>query len=461
MTHVKHLVLGAGISGLCTGFYLQRHFGAADVLVAEAGPAPGGTARTDADDGFLCEWGPNGFLDREPLTLQWVEDLGIADQLLRANERAAKRFLYRNGQLHQLVGPPKFMLRPILSIPGRLRLLCEPLIPAKRDGTPETIHDFAARRIGKEAADYLVGPMVAGVFGGDAKQLSLEHCFPRMAAMERDHGGLFKALQAKKKSAPGASPMGPGGTLTGFDGGMAALITAAASALGDRLLCNKAATRVRRDADRFVVDFADGSTINADHLVLAVPSYVAAELLAALNPHTASALASIPYAGIAVVSTGFRREDVGHSLDGFGFLAPRNEGLRLLGSIWTSSIFPNQAPEGHVLLRTMIGGATDPEAATLSSEALRDIVLRELTPLLDLKAPPVLTKVFQWTRGIPQYTLGHATRLSAVDRAEEEYAGLVFAGNAYRGVGVNDCVVSAHRAVARLTEGVPAEAGTP
>ncbi len=447
MTHVNHLVLGAGISGLCTGFYLQRRFGASEVIVAEAAPTPGGTARTHAEKGFLCEWGPNGFLDREPLTLQWVEDLGISDQLLRANELAAKRFLYRNGQLHQLVGPPKFMLRPILSIPGRLRLLCEPLIPAKRDELPETIHDFAARRIGREAAEYLVGPMVAGVFGGDAKQLSLEHCFPRMAAMERDHGGLFKALQAKKKSAPGASPMGPGGTLTCFNGGMGTLINAAAQALGDCLQCGKAALRIDRDGDGFKVHFADDTMIRANQLVMAVPSYVAAGLLSNLSTHATSALESIPYAGIAVVSLGFRREDVAHSLDGFGFLAPRNEGLRLLGSIWTSSIFPNQAPEGHVLLRTMIGGATDPEAATLSDEALVELATRELSPLLGLKAAPVLTKVFKWTRGIPQYTLGHGTRLKSLDRAEEEFPGLIFAGNAYRGVGVNDCVVSAHRAV--------------
>lgn len=451
MTDVRHLVLGAGVSGLCTAFYLQRAHGREAVRVVESAAIPGGTARTDLEQGFSCEWGPNGFLDREPRTLQWVSDLGISDRLVRANEAAARRFIYRNGQLHELVGPPKFLVRPILSVPGRLRLLCEPLIPQKRDEAPETIYDFAARRIGREAAEYLVAPMVSGVFGGNARELSLEHCFPRMAAMEREHGGLFKALRAKQRSAAGGSPMGPGGTLTCFDGGMATLIQSASAQLGDALETGKRATRVTRDGAAFAVHFDTGEVIRAERLILAVPAYVAAELLADLQPQAAAALAGIPYAGIAVVCTGFRREDIGHALDGFGFLAPRNEGLRLLGSIWTSSIFPQQAPEGHVLIRTMIGGATDPAAATLSPDELSRIALDELTPLLGIRGAPVLRKVYQWSRGIPQYTLGHALRMERIDRAETEYPGLIFAGNAYRGVGVNDCVVSAHRAVALCT----------
>jgi oxygen-dependent protoporphyrinogen oxidase len=444
------VVIGAGVSGLCAAHHLRRALGPGAVTVLEAGTAPGGTARTHHEHGFTMEWGPNGFLDREPRTLDWVRDLGLDHRLIRANAAAARRFLYRGGRLHELLPPPRFLLHPPLSVLGRLRLLCEPLVPGKRDDSPETIHDFARRRIGREAADFLVGPMVAGIFGGDAKTLSLEHCFPRMAAMEREHGGLFRALRARRRESPGASPMGPGGTLTCFDGGIATLVDTAAAALGDDLRLGVAATAIHARAGAFDIETGVGETLRADRVIVATPAHVAAALVGPLSQHAAGALANIPYAGIAVVCTAHRREDLAHDLNGFGFLAPRGQGLRLLGCIWTSSLFPGQAPEGHVLLRTMIGGSTDPEAARLPHDELVALTQRELAPILGIRQPPVFAKVFAWERGIPQYTLGHGLRIKAIDTLEQEHPGLAFAGNAYRGVGLNDCVVSAHRALERL-----------
>lgn len=450
---VPCVVVGGGVSGLCAAHLLRRARGPGSVRVIEADPVPGGTARTELAEGYTCEWGPNGFLDREPKTLAWVEELGLGPRLVRANAAAARRFIYRGGRLHELRPPPAFLLGPPLSVRGRLRLLCEPLIRAKRNDAPETVHDFAARRIGREAAEILVGPMVAGIFGGDAKILSLEHCFPRMAAMERDHGGLFRALRAKRRDTPGASPMGPGGTLTCLDGGMGTLIGVAAAALGGDLRLGVGATVIRREGGGFAVETTAGEALRADQVVVATPAHAAAGIVRPLSQHAASALAAIPYAGIAVVCAGYRRDSVAHDLHGFGFLVPRDEGLRLLGCIWTSSLFPGQAPEGHVLLRTMIGGSTDPEAARLPPAELAAIAQRELAPLLGIREAPVFSRVFAWERGIPQYTLGHGLRLKAIEALEDEYPGLAFAGNAYRGVGVNDCVVSAHRAVERL--GVP------
>src|SRR5690606_8568172 len=182
-----------GVTGLCAAYYLQREFGQGKVALLEAAPSPGGTARTDATEGFLCDWGPNGFLDREPRTLEWVNDLGLGSDLIQANTLAARRFIVKDNRLVEIVGPPRFFTSPLLSVPGRMRLLWEPFVPQRTEAAPESIWNFAARRIGPEAADTMVSPMVTGIFGGDAKQLSLEHCFPRMAAMERDHGGLYKA----------------------------------------------------------------------------------------------------------------------------------------------------------------------------------------------------------------------------------------------------------------------------
>ncbi len=446
------IIIGAGVSGLCAATYLSQALGAEAVLTLEAGSRPGGTTGSDHADGFICDWGSNGFLDREPLTLEWAELLGLTQRLERANERAAKRFIYRAGALHRIKPPPGFFLSPLLSPWGRLRLCCEPLIPSKRNAAPESIHDFAARRIGAEAAQLLVGAMVLGIYGGDARQLSMEHCFPRMVAMERDHGGLFKALLAIRRQRPDASPMGPPGTLTTFRGGIGVLPETAAARLANRMLYNTPVAAVHRRDGGYVVSLTSGEILDARAVVVAAPAHAAAHMTQSLHPTLASALGDIPYAGLNVVCAGYAREDVDHDLDGFGFLVPRGQDMRLLGCIWTSSLFPFQAPEGQVLLRVMYGGAPDPGVLALSDQELAASMTRELHPLLGIRKEPRFLRVFRHPRGIPQYTLGHETRLRAIDEGEQTFPGLSFVGNAYRGIGLNDCVVSAHRAVKRTLE---------
>jgi protoporphyrinogen/coproporphyrinogen III oxidase len=439
-------VIGGGVSGLCAAGLIAKILGAQAVTVFEKSGAPGGTTGSDAVDGFICDWGSNGFLDREPLTLDWAESLGLTPRLIRANTAAAKRFIYRNGRLHQVKAPPGFFFSQLLSPVGKLRLCCEPLIPKKADATPESIFDFAARRIGREAAEIMVSAMVLGIYGGDARQLSMEHCFPRMVNMEREHGGLYKALRAIRRQKKGASPMGPPGTLTTFQGGIGELPRAAAEQLGDRVRFNASAKRIEQCEGAYVVHMASGESFSARSVVVAVPAHAAADITRDLSPSAAKALAAIPYAGLAVVCAGYDREHVGHDLNGFGFLAPRGQDLRLLGCIWTSSLFPFEAPQDKVLLRSMYGGAPDPEAASLSDAALLDCMKKELHPLLRIHADPSFVRIFRHPAGIPQYTLGHETRMKVIEEAEQTTPGLVFAGNAYRGIGLNDCVVSAHRA---------------
>lgn len=440
------LILGAGMTGLCAAHYLAESLGRDAVLVLESTDTVGGTARTVAADGFNCEWGPNGFLDREPATLKWMEDLGITDRLVRANERAARRFIYKQGRLIEIKPPPAFLVSSLMSLRGRARLLCEPLIPGKKDDAPETVWDFARRRIGREAADRLVSPMVSGIFGGDAKQLSLEHCFPRMAEMERTYGGLYKALRAKRKGH--AAAMGPPGTLTSLREGIGGVARVAADRLGDRV---RLGTRIDRLEFRACAGFtawtADERRFNAKQVIVATPAFAAARLCAGLDPQLAAALDGIAYAGLAVVCMGFRRENVAHDLNGFGFLVPRIEDARVLGCLWDSSLFPNRAPDGYVLLRAMYGGYTDPEAVRLDDETLLGLMRREVLGLLGAHGDPELVRVFRHERGIPQYLLGHGARLKAIEAGEGHFPGLIFAGNAYRGIGLNDCVLSALRAV--------------
>lgn len=447
----KVIVIGAGVSGLCASYYLKETLGADAVLTLDAAPGPGGTTGSDRSAGYVLDWGSNGFLDREPLTLAWVKDLGLEQDTLKANTVAAKRFVYRNGCLHQVKMPPGFFLSPLLSLPGRLRLCCEPLIPQKRDEGEESIFEFAARRIGKEAAQIMVGAMVLGIYGGDARQLSMAHCFPRMVKMERDYGGLFKALMAIRKERA-ASPAGPPGTLTTFKGGIGALPARAAAALGDRIRFNAPVTRIAAIRDGYEVTVGEGETLSARAVVMATPAHAAAGMVRELHPEAARALADIPYAGLTVACLGYPRSAIGHDLDGFGFLVPRGQNLRLLGCIWTSTLFPFEAPDGSVLLRVMLGGAPDPDANHLSDEATIGLVRAELGPLLGITGEPELARLYRHPRGIPQYTLGHENRLKAIETAEKACPGLCFIGNAYRGIGLNDCVVSANRAVETIQQ---------
>jgi len=451
----KVLVLGGGITGLCAATLLAKHYKPQNVLLLEASDALGGTARTERLNGFTCDLGPNGYLDKEPLMRRWVMDLGLSSRIIKANTAAEHRFILMGNKLKEVKPPPGFLFSNLLSVGGRMRLLGEPFIPRRKGDEPESIWDFAARRIGPEAADTLVGPMVTGIFGGDAKALSLEHCFPKMAEMEREHGSLFKALQAIKKERATASAMGPSGVLTTFDGGLGTLCEAAATKLGAQAQCNERVVSVEVREKRYLVTTAHGARYTSDAVVMALPGYAAADACASLEKSLGAALGQIPYAGMTVMAAGFRREDIGHDLNGFGFLVPRENKVRALGCIWSSTIFPQQAPEGYVLLRVMYGGALDPDAIKLTDRQLMDQFMVDLAPVLKLARMPGFVRAYRWPKAIPQYTLDHGKRLRGIEQAEHFFKGLVFAGNAFRGVGLNDCIVSAHRAANRIMEFLP------
>ena len=476
------IVIGGGIAGLAAAHRLVRSLGPDKVQLLEASDYLGGHVRTTREKGYQLDWGPNGFLDREPAMLDWIRELDLDGELVQANEAAAHRFIFKGGSLLELVGPPKFLRSPILSLSGRARLFMEPLIHARRDDAPESVYDFAVRRIGKEAADTLVSTTVLGIFGGDAQQLSLEHCFPRMAAMEREHGSLFRALLAKRRKsrvelgqplgtastadavddsvrgAPRgrAGPLGPGGTLTTLHGGIGRLAERAAESLGDVAHTACEATKVSPDGNGFTVAFgragARPSQLRASNVVLAVPAFVAASLIRGLSRDAADKLNGIRYASIAVVCTGHARGSIRHDLRGFGYLIPPNENRETLGCLWTSSIFENTSPKDRVLLRTMVGGAHHPGTIDRTENELLSIVKRDAYDVLGVSGELNLVRVFRHRRAIPQYGLNHGDVLAAADAAERAYPGLYFAGSALRGVAMIDCVADARRVADRILD---------
>lgn len=457
MAKVDVLIAGGGISGLATLHFLRRNKPQLTVRLLEADNRLGGTIGTDQIDGYSFDWGPNGFLDREPLTLQLCDELGLKERLERANESVNARFILRGGRLRPVpMSPPKFLMSSILSWRGKFRLALEPWAKPRPDGVDESVYDFVARRIGQEAADYLVQPMVSGVYGGVAKRLSLQSCFPIMREMEDQYGSLIKALFAKARAARASGkkaggPGGPGGWLTSFFGGLYPVIERFAELYSDQITCGVGVKSVRRDNGELRVELSDGAVETCRHLVLATPSYAAAQIVGELSQPLAEALGKIPYAPIAVVCLGYDAAQVRNSVDGFGFLVPQKEQRRILGAIWTSSIFAKRAPAGKIQFRTMVGGDGDHESIKLTDDELLNVTSSDLGEIMRITGAPETIKIYRWQYGIPQYRVGHRAIMDVVERELAALPQLHLASNAYYGIGLNDCVKQAHRVVEKIS----------
>jgi oxygen-dependent protoporphyrinogen oxidase len=458
MAHYDVIIVGGGISGLSALHFLVSQYPGLRVRLLESDNRLGGTIGTDRIDGYSLDWGPNGFLDREPLTLQLCRELGLSGSLERANSNVTKRFILRSGQLREVpMSPLKFLTSDILSLPGRLRVLWEPFARGPRLDSDESIYNFVRRRIGREAADYLVQPMVSGIYGGLAHKLSLESCFPIMKSMEAEYGSLFKAMiskarQAKKAGKKAGGPTGPGGWLTSFSGGLDVIVKAFEHKYHDRIETEAAVSSITRDGDEYVIATESGELHLARRVILATPAYVAARLTGQLSTRLSSALNDIPYAPIAVVCLGYPRAAVSHSLDGFGFLVPQKEQRHILGSIWTSSIFRDRAPDGHVQFRCMVGGDGDHASMNFSDEQLVALVIGDMKDIVGVSGTPSLVKCYRRQQGIPQFTIGHRNTMTVIEAELKKAGGISVTGNAYYGIGLNDCVKLSHRVATAIGE---------
>ncbi len=447
-------IVGGGITGLATATWLSKVHGIEDVVVLEASDRPGGKIRSQTDDGYVVEWGPQGFLDNAPDTTELAGLVGLGDEVVRADEAAAARFIVRRGGLRAVPTSPKaFMKSDILPLSGRLRLLGEPF--ARGPGGPnETVFDFARRRIGRQAAEVLVDAMVTGIFAGDSRQLALAATFPKMASMEAEYGSLTRALVAKAREArqqgrTSSGPAGPGGSLTSFRRGMWQLPEGLAASLGDRLRLGTEVEAVGRDGERFVLETGD-CRVTADALLLTTPSTVTARLLENLAPAAGDPLNNIPSVPIAVVMTAYNSADAfGRPVGGFGFLVPGVENLGVLGTLYCHDIFREHSPAGGLFLRTMLGGARDPGVLDLDDEGLVARTRSVLTKVLGSDPDPDRVWVVRWPEGISQYTVGHLDRVQAAETAAAA-AGVELAGSPYRGVSVNDCIKQARAAAGRI-----------
>jgi oxygen-dependent protoporphyrinogen oxidase len=462
MNKNKIIIIGGGISGLATAWLLRSKALAAEkelqIVLLEKEVQSGGKIKSIKTDGYTCEWGPNGFLDSKPQTLDLCRAIGVENNLHRSNDNARKRFIYSGGELHQLPdGAPAFLKSRLISWPGKMRLALEPtpFIASAPAGVDETLADFGRRRLGGEALDKLIAPMVSGIFAGDPETMSLISCFPRIAELEREYGGLIRAMirLAKKKKqdiAAGkvvSSAAGPGGVLTSFREGIQYLSDALTTSLGGIVQPGSEVTSVQKiDSSVYSVRCSDGRIFEADQVIVASPAFAAAEMLAGVDDEISGTLRQIPYASMTVICFGYSRERITHSLDGFGYLIPKKEGRNTLGTLWDSSMFENRAPEGKVLLRSMMGGACFPEYVKLSDGEVTSRVMQDLKLTMGIDAEPEFVRIFRHPQAIPQYTVGHGKRLQKLDELLKAHPGLILTGNSYRGIGLNDCVAAAERA---------------
>ena len=450
---MKHIVIvGGGLAGLSTAFFLQQARPELKLTVLEKNLEAGGKVRSSLRDGYTVDWAANGFLPSVPDTLELAKALGLG--LREAAEVAKYRLLYKNGALQKLpASPPAFLASSLLLPSEKLRAAAEPALGRSHHGE-ESVYDFVARHFGRGVANVFAGPFVLGITSGDAKKLSLDALFPRFRALERQHGSLVRGLIAQQRAAKENAKVNPEPDkpkrLTSFPGGSGALVEALQKQFTGRLETGVAVKHLKPTPAGFEITVL-GEQLQADAVVLATPSFVSAEFVHPFAPDAAAALRSIPYADVQVFGLGYDRIDVPNALDGFGFLVPRGEGVRVLGVLYSSSIFPGQAPDGQVLLRVIAGGSVDPEFAALSPDEALGAVRRDLRVTMGIVAEPEFVEHIPWPKGIPQYELGHLGRVKRAKDALAEYP-LFLTGNAYHGVGVNDTVRDARKTAEAVLE---------
>lgn len=434
---MKVVIVGGGIAGLAAARRLEALIPEVEVDLLERSKL-GGKVVTKLVDGFRVEGGPDSFLSRKDRGIALCEELGLADELIGRRPENARSFVRRGRELHALPEGLTGMIptdlerlrdTALLSPAGRDRLAAEVDVQPEPRGADESVASFFTRRLGSEAYDTLVEPLMTGIYGGDGERLSLQATFPQLRELELTYGSLLRGL-ASQSPAVSRYP-----AFVSLRGGMYRLVTTLARSLERTRIRGRIRVRaVKRLRGRYAVDH--GSVVEADGVVLAVPAFVAADLLAGLDPELAELHAEIPYASTAVVTLAYRGEDVLNPLDGYGYVVPRTEGSKVLACTWTSSKWESRAPEDQVLLRVFCG-----RFERISDQNFLRLA-REEVGLLGVRAEPLFSQLHRWPRGMPQYVLGHAERLARIDERVSEIPGLAVAGAAYRGVGIPDCIAS-------------------
>jgi oxygen-dependent protoporphyrinogen oxidase len=448
-------VIGGGISGLAAAHRLAELLPRAELTVFESSNRLGGVLETVHRDGFLVERSADSFVTRFPWAIELCRRIGIADQLVPTDESRRRALVVRNGKLMRV--PDGFVLMttgkiwpiittPVLSWQGKLRLMAEPFIPRRsaEDGADESVASFATRRLGREAFERLVQPLISGIYTADPDKLSMAATLPELVAQEQTHGRLFRGSERRDES--GARY----GLFVAPKGGMNSLVDTLADRLPPSAVrLNSPVADVQRQ-DAWQLTLGDATVESFDFVIIAVPTPAAANLLSKCDPDLAADLAAIECAGCAVVSLAYRRDQLGSPLDGFGFVVPQIEKRMILAASYSSQKFPGRAPSEATIIRVFLGGAMNQELLELTSDNLSKLAHTELSSLLAIDGQPLWSDVGRWPLSMPQYHVGHLALVGRIEARMARWPGLELAGNAYHGVGIPQCVRSGEAAAERV-----------
>jgi protoporphyrinogen/coproporphyrinogen III oxidase len=434
------VVIGGGISGLACAYRLRQ--AGIPVTLLEADGRVGGLIGTVEQDGFLFESGPQSFRCTDIL-LTVIRELGLEDELCKADPRAP-RFVLRNGRLLKVpMSPQEIFTASLLGVGSRWKVLSEPLRRTKPPNEEESVAKFVRRKFGHEILEYLVAPFVSGVYAGDPEKLSLRAAFPSLDEWEREHGSVLRgAMKSRSERTESEGTH----TLCSFRRGMRTLIDGMATKLGEDLMLKACASELivsdSSPGQYHIRLTEDGRTraVDAGAVVISTPAHSAAHFIGRVSEMVAKVLSGVAYAPVAVVGAGYYAKQFGKPANGFGVLIPRAEKLRTLGTVWNSSLFPGRASEGRVTMTSFIGGATDPEIIHVPEDEIANIVHRDNQKILEISGPPVAACVWKHARALPQYNLGHAHVVNALRDCERATPGVFFAGNYLGGPSIGKCI---------------------
>ncbi len=455
-------VIGGGITGLTAAFRLKQ--GGHAVTLFEASQRAGGVIRSVEKDGWLAECGPNTMLETSPAITRLVEDadLGIADRRRDASPAGGTRFILKNGKPMMLPGSPGgFLKTSLFSFKAKLALAAEPFKARWPEGAAEeSLADFVRRRLGQEFLDYAINPFVAGVYAGDPENLSVKYGFPKLYALEQKYGSMIRGqiLGARERRKSGRVTKDRAKQLS-FDKGLQVLTDALAENLQAHFRLGKEVTSIGKTEDgRWSIQCANGVVVDFfDEVILALPAHRLATLIFFRGGAGSGAgqplkcLEEIVYPSVSSVVLGFRRDQVEHSLDGFGTLNPEVEKVNTLGTLFTSTLFPERAPEGHVLLTTYVGGARQPDLALKEEGERVDLVLKDLRSIYGVSGEPVFQHSFLYKKAIPQYEVGYGKYLDVMKQLEVDCPGIHLAGHCRDGISLADSIVSGEKVAEKIS----------
>ena len=472
------VVVGAGITGLTTAYRLRQHRPVIRITVVEGSTRPGGKIITDHVDGFVIEGGPDSIVTFKPQALDLAMELGLAGRLRSNDASTSGTYVMHRGRPRRLPdGMNGFIPRRIwpiaktglLTPAAKIRLLLEYAVPTRRDPSDESVESFVSRRLGAQVYRRLVEPLVSGIFAADPADLSLQATLPQLRAAEEKHGSLVRSVVAERRADRRAArralhlptTASSARAMVAPMAGMGELVEALGRNLPgvDTLLQTRVVAIDRAHDGGYSVELATArgrEWLPADAVVVAVPATAAADALQGLDHGLATVLRETPYSSSVTVSLGYRAADVPKRLEGHGYLVPAQERRMARACTWSSSKYPGRAPHGHVLLRVSLGGAGRPTLAGMSDSQLQSMAQSELAASLGITADPVVGRVYSWTGVMPQYTVGHLSRVAAAERILSVHPGIVLAGSGYHGLSIPDCIGSAERAAASVLATVDA-----